>query len=177
MDPLDGTTNFMRGYRHSAVSIGLVRGNEAVLGAVWNPYAQELFIGIKGGGAFLNGAPIHIADTPIDRALLVFGSSPYYRELAEDTFSVVKALFLSCGDVRRSGSAALDLCAVAAGRCDGFYEARLSPWDYAGASVILTEAGGRITAGREPLSFARPCPVCAGAPKLHKLILDDAFHR
>lgn len=167
IDPIDGTTNFMRGYRHSAISIGLVKDGEAVLGVVHNPYTGETFSAVKGEGAFLNDTAIQAAETPVANALVVFGTSPYYREKAEETFQIVKEIFLSCGDVRRSGSAALDLCYVAAGRCDGFFESLLSPWDYAAAAVIISEAGGRIgTAGEKPVTFEKKQPILAGSPEV-----------
>lgn len=167
IDPIDGTTNFMRGYRHSAVSIGLVKDGEGVLGVVYNPYTEELFAAARGEGAFLNGTPIRVSQTAMQDALIVFGTSPYYREKAAETFSVVQKIFLSCGDIRRSGSAALDLCYVAAGRCDGFYEGQLSPWDYAAASVILEEAGGRIeTLDPYCFSYREKQPIVAGNPEV-----------
>ena len=173
IDPIDGTTNFMRGFRHSAISIALTDGTDGLLGAVWNPYMRELFHAVKGGGAFVNEQPVRVADTPPEQSLVIFGSSPYYRELAGQTFDVVKRIFLRCGDIRRSGSAALDLCYLAAGRCDGFYEARLSPWDFAAASVIIREAGGVISAGGLPLLYDHAVPVCAGNFAVHQMILEE----
>lgn len=171
IDPIDGTTNFMRGYRHSAVSIGLVKDGEGVLGVVYNPYTEELFAAARGEGAFLNGAPIQVSQAAMKDALIVFGTSPYDRGKAAETFSVVQKIFLSCGDIRRSGSAALDLCYVAAGRCDGFYEGQLSPWDYAAASVILEEAGGRIgTLEPYRFSFREQQPIVAGNPEVYEEI-------
>ena len=171
IDPIDGTTNFMRGYRHSAVSIGLVKDGEGVLGVVYNPYTEELFAAVRGEGAFLNGAPIQVSQAAMKDALIVFGTSPYDRGKAAETFSVVQKIFLSCGDIRRSGSAALDLCYVAAGRCDGFYEGQLSPWDYAAASVILEEAGGRIgTLEPYRVSFREQQPIVAGNPEVYEEI-------
>lgn len=168
IDPIDGTTNFMRGYRHSAISVGLVRDGEAVLGVVYNPYTDEVFHGVKGGGAYINDVPVQVSALPMDQALVVFGSSPYYREKADETFDTVKRIFLSCGDIRRSGSAALDLCYVAAGRCDGFFEAVLSPWDYAAASVIITEAGGFIgTKQDRHFTYEEKIPIIAGNPAVY----------
>mgnify|MGYP002263786007 FL=1 len=154
IDPIDGTTNFMRGYRHSAVSIGLVKDGEGVLGVVYNPYTEELFAAVRGEGAFLNGAPIQVSQAAMKDALIVFGTSPYDRGKAAETCS-----------------AALDLCYVAAGRCDGFYEGQLSPWDYAAASVILEEAGGRIgTLEPYRFSFREQQPIVAGNPEVYEEI-------
>lgn len=174
IDPIDGTTNFMRGYRHSAISIGLVKDGEAVLGVVHNPYTGETFSAVKGEGAFLNHTAIQVEETPIADSLIVFGTSPYYREKADETFRIVKEIFLNCGDVRRSGSAALDLCYVAAGRCDGFFESLLSPWDYAAAAIILAEAGGKIgTAGNRPVTFEKKQPILAGSPRIFDFLQEQ----
>lgn len=172
IDPIDGTTNFMRGYGHSGVSIGLVQDGEAVLGVAYDPTVDELFTAVRGEGAFCNGKPIHVADTPMERALVVVGTSPYYRALAEETFDKIKRIFLSCGDIRRSGSAVLDLCNVACGRCDGFYEEQLSPWDYTAAGLIVMEAGGKLTTGKgAPVGYEEKTSVLAGAPQVQEKIL------
>lgn len=164
IDPIDGTTNFMRGYRPSAISVGLVKDGAGVLGLVYDPWAEELFTAVKGRGAFCNGQPIHAAAVPMENAVIGFGTSPYYRGQAEATFAAVKEVFLSCGDVRRSGSAALDLCYVAAGRSDGFFESILSPWDFCAASVILEEAGAQVGSLGGPLGYEKGMAVVAGGP-------------
>ena len=127
IDPIDGTTNFIRGYRPSSISVGLVKDGVGMLGIVLDPFAGELFSAVKGGGAFRNGEPIHVADIPLENALVAFGTAPYYQELKDATFAVAKELGVRCGDLRRSGSAAVDLCHLAAGQLDGFFELRLSP--------------------------------------------------
>ena len=169
IDPIDGTTNFMRGYRPSAISVGLVEDGQGVLGLVLDPWSGELFCGVKGQGAFCNGEPIRAAQVPMENAIVVFGTTPYRRDLAAPTFQVVEEIFLRCGDVRRSGSAALDLCYVAAGRCDGFFEGRLSPWDYAAASVILREAGARIGPS---LGFEEPQLILAGSGAVYQALAE-----
>lgn len=160
IDPIDGTTNFMRGYRPCAISVGLVQDGVGVMGLVYDVWADELFTAVKGGGAFCDGKPIHAAEVPMENAVIVFGTSPYYRERAEATFAAIREVFLHCGDIRRSGSAALDLCYVAAGRCDGFFESILSPWDFCAASVVLAEAGARTS----PLRYDKGTAVVAGSP-------------
>ncbi len=175
IDPIDGTTNFMRGYRHSAISVGLVQDGRGVMGLVYNPYSGELFSALRGAGAWCSGVPIHAAQVPPEESLVVFGTAPYYRELVDGTMSVIHSLYFSCGDLRRSGSAALDLCYVAAGRADGFFEARLSPWDYAAASVVVEEAGGFISS-LPPLAldFQSKTPVIAGSPAVYGTVLAAA---
>ena len=171
IDPIDGTTNFIRAYRPSAISVGLVEDGHGILGLVLDLSCGELFSAVKGGGAFCNGEPIHGAETPVESALIAFGSSPYYRELMDPTFAVMKELFSQCGDLRRSGSAAVDLCSIAAGRCDGFVELRLSPWDYAASSVILQEAGARIgTAPWMDFRYDRKQPILAGSQNVYPLL-------
>lgn len=175
VDPIDDTTNFIRRYRPSAISAGLVKDGEGMLGLVYDPWADELFSAVRGQGAFCNGNPIHAAEIPLENALFVFGTAPYHRELAEASFAVAKEVFLHCGDLRRCGSAALDLCYIAAGRCDGFFEAVLSPWDYAGASVILQEAGAHIgTVPGRAFTYQEPQPILAGTDALFRLLQEAA---
>ncbi|PYG90317.1 myo-inositol-1(or 4)-monophosphatase [Ruminiclostridium sufflavum DSM 19573] len=146
LDPVDGTTNLMYGFKYSAVALGLFAEGVPCAGIVYNPYLEEMFTAQKGKGAFVNNQKIRVTDNRLLKdSLLTFGTSPYDREKADETFRVTRNVFLKCRDVRRTGSAALDICNVAAGRSDGFYEMELQPWDYAGASIILEEAGGRIT--------------------------------
>lgn len=178
IDPIDGTTNYMVGYRHSCVSIGLVQDGQGVLGAVYNPFSKELFYAGKGLGAFCNGQPIQVAERPLERGLVIFGTSPYYRERVDETFGAMRRIFLRCGDLRRSGSAALDLCYLAAGRCDGFYEAVLSPWDYAAGAVILQEAGGIIDAlPPGAFGFEVPVGILAGSPTVYPALREAACGR
>lgn len=146
LDPVDGTTNLMYGYKYSAIALGLFVDGVPFAGIVYNPYLKEMFTAQKGKGAFVNGHPIEVTNNnALADSLITFGTSPYDREKADETFRITKSVFLKCRDVRRTGCAALDICNVAAGRMDGFYEMELQPWDYAGASIILEEAGGRIT--------------------------------
>ena len=158
IDPIDGTTNFMRDYKSSAISVGAFSRGVGVFGGVFNPYLNELFTAELNKGAYLNGEKISVSTNPIERAVYAFGSSPYYKsELAESTFSIAKAMFFKAMDIRRTGSAALDFCNIACGRTDVFFECRLSPWDFAAGAVIVKEAGGVITnlVGNE-LDFSKP---------------------
>lgn len=162
IDPIDGTMNFSRGYQRSSISVALARDGQTVLGAVYDPYLNELFWAERGKGAFCNGRPIRVSDRPLERGIVMFGTAPYYREIADQTFALGRALFDRSLDVRRSGSAAIDLCSVAAGRAEVFYEFRLSPWDYAAAGLILEEAGGVIrTIEGGPVSLTEKSSVLA----------------
>lgn len=166
IDPIDGTQNFISGLRHSAVSVALLRDGWPVLGAVYDPYADELFAARVGGGARLNGREIRVSERAFARGVIAFGTAPYNLELTDRSFAAAKAVFLACCDVRRSGSAALDLCGVAAGRFEGYFELRLSPWDYAAGSLIVQEAGGRVGAiAPDVWGFERPIGVLAAPPQ------------
>lgn len=126
-----------------------------------------MFRAEKGQGAYLNDRRLRMEDLPLSEGLVLFGSAPYNPELTEETFRNLRSLFGKCQDVRRSGSAALDLCYVAAGRAALFFESILSVWDYAAGALIVEEAGGRCTAfGGNTLVFDRPVKssVLAGTP-------------
>ncbi|MBO5908373.1 MAG: inositol monophosphatase [Clostridia bacterium] len=142
IDPIDGTTNFMQDYRCSCVSVALCKGNEVIAGVVYNPYSNEIFSAEKGKGAYLNGERITVSDRPLSDGLALFGTSPYHPENTDETFKLLRKVFDFCRDIRRSGSAAYDICMVACGRCEVFFEKELQPWDYAAGTVILREAGG-----------------------------------
>ncbi len=143
IDPIDGTTNFIHDYKSSSVSVGLLFDGKPVFGAVYDPYKDEMYTAHVGEGAFCNGQAIHVSGYDLAHSLVCFGTSPYYKdELADDAFALAKELFISGSDIRRGGSAAIDMCAVACGRMDVFFENRLSPWDYMASYVIITEAGG-----------------------------------
>jgi len=146
LDPLDGTTNFAHAYPHFAVSVGLARGSELLFGIVYDPLRNEMFMAHRDRGATLNGSPIHtstVAD--LGRALLATGF-PYDRREHLDFYLGFLSDFLrGAQGVRRNGSAALDLCYVACGRLDGFWEWKLRPWDTAAGVLIVREAGGVVT--------------------------------
>lgn len=145
-DPLDGTTNFAHGVPIFCASLALEIDGEAVVGAVFDPNRQELFTAERGVGAWLNGAPLRVSTTAtlID-ALLVTGFPYDVHETADDVLGLFGAFVSQARAIRRLGSAAIDLCWVAAGRMDGFWEERLKPWDTRAAALVVSEAGGRIT--------------------------------
>ena len=144
IDPVDGTCNLIHNYRQSAVSIALLEDQQPVLAAVYQPYTDELFFAVKGCGAALNGKSISVSSHPFSRALVCFGTSPYHPQLAERSMKLALSFLLSTADIRRSGSAALDLANVACGRQDVFFEITLKPWDFAAGALLVTEAGGRL---------------------------------
>lgn len=142
IDPLDGTTNFIHNYRFSAISVALMKNRIPVTGVVYQPYNQEMFYAEKGQGAELNGQPIHVSKNRMEKALIGFGTSPYEADLAEKSMQAALYFLQHAADVRRCGSAALDLAYVAAGRQEVYFELILRPWDYAAGSLLVEEAGG-----------------------------------
>lgn len=145
VDPIDGTTNFIKDYHMSCVSIGLIRNGKRYLGVVHNPYLDETFSAISGEGAYMNGNAIHVSSDDLENGVVLFGSSPYNTELAKAFFKLAYEYFQKCLDIRRSGSAALDLCSIASGRAELYFELILSPWDFAAGALIVEEAGGIVT--------------------------------
>jgi myo-inositol-1(or 4)-monophosphatase len=146
IDPLDGTTNFAHRFPLYAVSIAVEYGDQLLVGVVYDPTRDELFTGVAGQGAFSNGQSLAVSNTAtLDAALLVTGFAYDIRETRNNNLDHVARFALKAQGVRRTGSAALDLCYVAGGRFDGFWEVKLSPWDMAAGVVILKEAGGHVT--------------------------------
>jgi myo-inositol-1(or 4)-monophosphatase len=146
VDPLDGTTNFAHNYPFFCVSLGVERDGELVAGVVYDPVRGETFAAALGHGATLNGHPIRVSDVAgLEDALLVTGFHYSIRERPEPTLTLFREFLMRAQGVRRDGSAALNLCYLACGRFDGFWEARLSAWDMAAGVLIVREAGGVVT--------------------------------
>lgn len=154
IDPIDGTSNFICGYEPSVVSIGLLKDNRPYAGVVYNPYFDMIFEAQAGKGAYMNGERIMSSDGPLEDALVTFGTAPYYTELRDETFALAKSLMDKCVDIRRSGTAAWDMCCVAMGKCAMYFELKIQIWDYAAAALIAQEAGCTVSdiKGR-PLSY------------------------
>lgn len=145
IDPLDGTTNYAHDFPCFAVSIALEKAGEVTAGVVYNPVIEELFVAERGRGATCNGEPLRVSGTnELLRALVATGF-PYDRTAAPAALEIWSRLTMLTQGMRRVGSAALDLCYVAAGRLDAYYERQIFAWDVAAGSLILTEAGGRVT--------------------------------
>ena len=146
VDPLDGTTNFAHGYPQVAVSIALRRAGETLLAVVHDAIREETFCARRGEGATCDGRPIRVTDTGELSAALLLTGFPYDRRRHVDFYlEHLRAFMMRCHGVRREGSAALDLCWIAAGRADGFWEWKLKPWDTAAGALIVEEAGGRVS--------------------------------
>ena len=175
VDPIDGTTNFVRGLNQSAISVALYKDGVGEYAAVLDPFKNELFSAQRGKGAYLNGAPIRVSDRPLEKGIFGMGTAIYNREFEEKTIAVTAQLFARSCDFRRMGAAALDLCYVAAGRYDAFFEFSLAPWDYAAASLVIREAGGRIcTMEGEELHLTR-CGIWTANPENFHILRELVF--
>lgn len=169
IDPLDGTTNYLHGFPMYSVSIALQIKGRIVTGVVYDPVRQELFTAIRGAGAQLDGRKIRMNNRrSIDGALIGTGFPYRANEVWMETYlNQFRAVMNVAGDVRRAGSAALDLSYLAAGRLDGFWEFGLQPWDMAAGSLILREAGGIISGMTDDGDYMETGNVIAGTPKIH----------
>ena len=156
IDPIDGTANYARGNENCCISVALVRGGELAMGVVFCPWRGELYSAEKGCGAFCNGKPIHVSNRTYERGLLFTAMSTYRKDLARSCSDIIYDVYMACNDVRRTGSAAVELCLMSAGFAELYFEMRLMPWDYAAASLILLEAGGAA------------CDFTGGFPSLYK---------
>jgi myo-inositol-1(or 4)-monophosphatase len=145
VDPLDGTTNFAHGFPMFCVTLGLARRGEVIAGVVYDPTRNDLYTAERGGGAYLNGRRLQVSRTEkLCECLVATGFPPFATNHDLNIKFYFRFTELSHG-IRRCGSAALDLCSVAAGHFDGFWELKLNPWDKAAGSLLVTEAGGRMS--------------------------------
>lgn len=170
LDPIDGTTNLIHDYQHSVVSLALCEKGEITMGVVYDPFREDVYHAQKGKGSFLNGSPIHVSEAEsLSETIVSVGTSPYDRELSEQNFQRIRRVFDSAQDIRRTGTAAMDLAYVACGRTGGFFEPKLSPWDFAAGQLLVREAGGMVTdfAG-ETLNLLARGSVVASNGKIHE---------
>lgn len=175
LDPVDGTTNLIHDYRQSAVSLALCEAGQVTLGIVYQPYTEELFLAKKGMGAWLNGTPIHVSSAKkLEESLVSVGTSPYRKELAKENFKNFYQIFMRCEDIRRGGSAAIDLAWVACGRTDAYVERNLKPWDYAAGMLLVEEAGGRVTGFQgEAVGVRAPSDIVGGNGTIGQLLVEE----
>ena len=172
IDPLDGTTNYIHGYPMFSVSIGLEFESELVLGVVFDPLKDELFHAVRGGGAFLNNNRISVSETTaLERSLLATGFPFRSKEMIDLYLRAFKGIFLEVSDIRRAGSAALDLAYIAAGRLEAFFELNLSPWDIAAGALLIEEAGGLVTDFGGGAAYLKTGNVVAGSKQIQREIL------
>ncbi len=174
LDPVDGTTNLIHDYRASVISLALMQEGSVVLGMIYNPYTDELFSAQKGKGSYCNGQKIEVSGAEtIEKCLIAIGTSPYYKEMAEENFKVFQAIFKDCQDIRRSGSAALDLAYVACGRIEAYFERNLKIWDYAAGMLLVREAGGRVTDyGGNDADTEMISDIAAANPKVNSVLTE-----
>lgn len=168
IDPIDGTTNFAHGFPVYCASIGFEREGQIAAGAVYDPTRGEMFTATRGGGAFLNGEAIRVsAVAALEQSLLATGFPYAIRDEVENNLSHFANFAMRAQAIRRPGAAALDLCYVACGRLDGFWEFHLKPWDMAAGALIVKEAGGRVTGvSGEPFSIYNP-HILASNGRIH----------
>lgn len=173
VDPLDGTTNFVHGFPFFAISIALEIEKEIVLGVVYNPLMEEHFEAVKGMGAYLNEMPIQISRTAdLEESLLATGFAYDIHENPHGVLRRFQRMIVRAQGIRRPGSAAIDLCYVAAGKLDGFWEEGLKPWDTAAGFLIVREAGGKVTtmAGETFSPYLRT--IVAANPFIHETMIE-----
>jgi myo-inositol-1(or 4)-monophosphatase len=180
IDPLDGTTNFIHGYPVFSVSIALESKGEIILGVIFDPLRNEIFSAEKGKGAFLNGKPIRVSTIKDMGFSLIATGFPFrQKNVIDDYLKLFKNIFYRVSDIRRAGSAALDLAHLASGRCDGFFEIGLGPWDIAAGSIIIREAGGTVSDFGGGDQFLETGNIVAANKELHEAILNEVktvFH-
>ena len=173
IDPLDGTTNFAHGYPVFSVSIGLEMAGELELGVVYDPTRDELFTARRGGGSFCNGVSLHVSTTGSLLSSLLATGFPYDIQTSkENNLNNFCAFAVRTQGIRRAGSAAVDLCYVAAGRFDGFWELKLNPWDCAAGFLMVREAGGIVTNFRGHPASINGREVVASNGLIHQEMLE-----
>lgn len=175
LDPVDGTTNLIHDYKRSCISLALVHHKQIMMGIVYQPYMKELYFAEKGKGAYLNGKRISVSNAKtMAESLFSVGTNPYEKkEFGEKIFQSIYKVYMDSQDIRRSGSAALDLAETAAGRIDGFFEAKLNIWDYAAGQLLVEEAGGTVTDFKgNALSCAMKSSLVCGNQAVHKLLVE-----
>jgi myo-inositol-1(or 4)-monophosphatase len=173
VDPIDGTTNYVHGFPVFCISIAVEKGGESLVGLVFDPMRGELFAAKRGEGASLNNKKIQVSCTEeLDKSLLTTGFPYDIRESEMNNLDHFSNFAVRCQAIRRCGSAALDLCSVACGRADGFWELKLSPWDTAAGALIVKEAGGCITDFHNKRFDSGKKQVLASNGKIHKQMLE-----
>ncbi|MBE7438698.1 MAG: inositol monophosphatase [Spirochaetales bacterium] len=173
IDPVDGARNFLHGNPLFAISLGLCFRSEVVAGMVYVPGLSRLYAAIAGQGATQNGSPIFASTmADISRSLIATGLPYRRREILSELMSDISAFIAAGSGLRRTGSAVLDLCWVAEGTYDAFWESNLKPWDFCAASIIIREAGGKVTDFHGQLPAFEECDIVATNGKLHQPVID-----
>ena len=166
IDPIDGTFNFIKGISHIGISVGLIKDNQPILGVVYNPFAKDLYTAAKGFGAYRNGKQIHVSNAPFEKSIMCTAMSLYNKDLAKTCSNIIYDVYMQANDVRRFGTTAMEICYLAAGLVELFFEIRVFPWDYAGAYAILQEAGGVLYGlNKQVPAFNGPTPLLGANSK------------
>lgn len=166
VDPIDGTSNFIREIGMSAISVGLLKNRKPYIGVIYQPYRDEMFWAETGKGAYLNGRSIHVSDRDFRHSHLCSAMSTYNKDYAKPCFNIIERVYHESDDLRRLGSAAVELAYLAAGRVELYFEIRLFPWDVAAAIPIVQEAGGCFEVMfEEALLLERPMAILAANSK------------
>ena len=162
IDPIDGTMNFTRNMGLSIISLAVLKNGSPMYAVLFNPYTDELFSAEKGKGAYLNGKRIFVSDKKKEEGILFTAWSIYRKEFARQCFAISESVYSEINDIRRLGACALELCYLAAGRGDLFFEIRAYPWDLAAGAFLIEEAGGFVgTLNGEKLTYDKPQPLLA----------------
>ena len=178
IDPIDGTANFTRNMHLSAISVAILKNTRPYIGVVYLPDTDEMFYAEAGMGAYLNGKKITVTDKSEKDAILFTAWSTYNKKYAPPCFAICEELYYEIDDIRRLGSAALELCYLAAGRGEMYFEIRLSPWDIAAAELIVREAGGYTgTLDSAKFDYTRPQPVLAANSEKNYVYLEKAVRK
>lgn len=176
IDPLDGTTNYIHQYPAFSVSIALEYADEIIVGVIHDPLRRDYYTAAKGTGVFINGKSARVSDIDsIGESLIATGFPFRRKEIIESYLSLFRKIFMQVSDLRRAGSAALDLAHVACGKCDGFFEAGLSPWDIAAGGLMVKEAGGIVTDFGGGAEYRETGNIVAGNPTVHAHLLHEVM--
>ena len=175
LDPVDGTTNLIHGFMHSAISLALCEQGRVSCGVIYLPFTGECFYAQRGKGAYRDGERIHVSEAAaMQDSLISVGTAPYAHEYADYNFDLFKRIFLDCQDIRRIGSAAIELAYVASGRLDAFFERDLKPWDFAAGLLLVEEAGGTGTdfEGKDVIAWQRGS-ILGSNGKIGKILVEE----
>ncbi len=176
LDPVDGTTNLIHDYKRSTISLALLENWKTKLGIVYQPFTEEFYYAEAGKGAFLGGKQLHVSRAQsMEECMFSIGTAPYCKEKQGKTsFELIYKIFMASQDIRRTGSAALDMAETAAGRIDGFFEYDLKIWDYAAGKLLVEEAGGKVTnyEGKDIYGVLQSNIICAN-PVIHDILLKN----
>lgn len=174
LDPIDGTTNLVYNYNMSSVSLAYFDGQNIDFGVIYNPFNKDLFVAKRGQGAYLNNKKLNKAsDRCLKDCLIEFGAGSTKKQYIDESFAIAKETFRQCLDIRRICSSALAIAYVAAGKLNGYFERDIKPWDYAAATLVLEECGGKCSDwNRQPIQFEHSTSFVCGTPTAYEALID-----